>query len=206
MIRKSDKVITKESYGVLLRWARTILYLGSQPNGVVGTPVGAHSGSVYGSGWHFHRWLGDSYGDAAATRMGDGPLFIALNDSLTASGAQGIKNVTGKLWQELVDEFASAVMLVGTGAPQPERAFTSYDFPDVTDGLLTTQRDGFYPWPVNVAGDNTTQTFTSLVNSGTLGPSGIRIYDFTSDGTGTGIEVKVETTREPIRIVVVRVH
>jgi hypothetical protein len=206
MIRKSDKVITKESYGILLKWARTILYLGSQPNGLVGTPAGAHSGSVYGSGWHFHRWLGDTYGNGSATRLGDAPLFTVLNDSLTASGVAGIREFTGKSWSELVDEHASAVMLVGTGAPQPEWAFTSHDFPDVTDGLLVTQRDGFYPWPVNVSGNETTQTFASFISSGTVGPSGIRVYDLTSDGTGSGLELRVETTRTPVRVVVVRIQ
>jgi hypothetical protein len=98
-------------------------------------------------------------------------------------------------------------MLNGTGAPQPVWAFTSYDFPDVTTGLLQAphQPPGFYPWPVNVSGSNTTQTFASFVNSGTIGPSGIRVYDLTSDGTGTGLEVEVESTKGPILIVVVRI-
>ena len=209
MIRRSDKVITEESYGVLLRWVRTINYLYSQPNGVVGTPVGASSGhSVYGSGWHFHRWLGDSYGNAASARLADGPFFVALNDSLAVSGAQGIRDLTGKSWPQLLDEYATALMLIGTGAPQPEWAITSYDFPDVTSGLLQAphQPPGYYPWPVNVSGDNTTQTFSSFVSMGTVGPSGIRVYDLTSDGTGAGISVKVETTRDPVRIVVVRLQ
>jgi len=209
MIRRSDKVITKESYGVLLRWVRTIFYLYSQPNGVVGTPQGALSNhSVYGSGWHFHRWLGDSYGDAASARMADGPFFISLNDSLIASGDQGIRDMTGKGWDELLDEYASAIMLNGTGAPQPDRAFGSCDFPDVTTGLLVEQSQppGFYPWPVNVSGDNTTQTFQSFVSTGTIGPSGIKVYDLSSDGTGDGISVKVSATKDPIRIVVVRLH
>jgi hypothetical protein len=209
MIRRSNKVITKESYGVLLRWVRTIFYLNSQPNGLVGTPVGAKEGhSVYGSGWHLHRWLGDAYGNAAGVRMGDGPLFTLLNDSLTAVGPEGIRDVTGLLWPELLEEYASAIMLSGTGAPQPDWAFTSYDFPDVTTALLQAphQPSGFYPWPVNVSGDNTTQTFASFVNAGTIGPSGIRVYDLTSDGSGLGLDVKVETTRTPVQIVVVRLR
>lgn len=209
MIRRSDKVITEESYGVLLRWVRTIFYLYSQPNGVVGTPQGASSDhSVYGSGWHFHRWLGDSYGEAASGRLADGSFFVSLNDSLTASGDGGIRDLTGKSWAQLLDEYASALMMNGTGAPQPDWGFTSYDFPDVTAGLLQAphQPPGFYPWPVNVSGDNTTQIFSSFVSAGYVGPSGIRVYDLTSDGSGAGISVRVETTREPVRIVVVRVR
>lgn len=199
----------KEAFGVLLRWARTIGYLGSQPNGVVGTPVGAGPGhSVYGSGWHFHRWLGDAFGNASAVALGDASFFTSLNDSLTASGPQGIKDATGLLWTDLLDRYVSAIMLNGTGAPQPDWGFSTYHFPDGTTDLLTTQRDGFYPWPVNVQGDNTTSTFASLINAGSLGPSGMRIYDLTSDGSGLGIDVRVETTTtpNPVRVVVVRIQ
>lgn len=209
MIRRSDKVITEESYGVLLRWVRTIFHLYSQPNGLVATPEGASQDhSVYGSGWHFHRWLGDVYGEAASAPQAEASLFLTLNDSLTAAGPTGIKNVTGKLWDELMDEYTSAILLNGTGAPQPAWGFTSYDFPDVTSGLLSSphQPPGIYPWAVNVGGDNVTQPFGSFVNAGTIGPSGIRVYDLTSDGTGLGLEVKVETTREPIRIIVARIQ
>ena len=207
MIVRADKFpITKEKYGVLLKWVRTIFHLGLQPNGLVATPAGADEDhTLYGSGWHFHRWLGDAYGNAASA-MADGPLFTVLTDSLTASGPQGIKDVTGKLWNELMDEYVSALLLVGTGAPRPAWGFTSYDFPDVTTGLLQTQRPGFYPWPVNVSGDNTTMTFSSFLSMGTIGPSGIRVYDLTSDGVGIGLEVEVDTTRDPIRIIVVRIQ
>jgi hypothetical protein len=207
MIVRSDKVISKESYGVLLRWVRTIFHLGLQPNGLVATPEGAdESHTIYGSGWHFHRWLGDAYGSAALSPRADAPLFTVLNDSLSASGPQGIKDVTGKQWNELMDEYISAFLLNGTGAPQPEWRITSYDFPDVTTGLLQTQRPGFYPWPVNVSGDNTTQDFAAFLSQGTIGPSGIRVYDLTSTGVGLGLEVEVETTRDPIRIVIVRIQ
>lgn len=209
MIRRSDKVITKESYGVLLRWVRTVFHLYSQPNGLVATPAGAgEDHSVYGSGWHFHRWLGDVYGHAASAPLADAPLFVSLNDSLTAAGPSGIKAITGKSWNELMDEYTSAILLIGTGAPQPSWGFTSYDFPDVTSGLLSSphQPPGLYPWPVNVGGEATTMTFSSFVNAGTVGPSGLRVYDLTSDGTGLGLEVKVEATREPIRIIVSRIQ
>jgi len=197
---------TKENYGVLLRFVRTIFYLNSQPNGVVGTPVGApEHHSVYGSGWHFHRWLGDTFGHAAMAPMADASLFRTLNDSTSAVSPQAIKEDTGLLWPALLEEYASAIMLNGTGAPQPEWGFTSYNFVEATSGLLQNQPPGFYPWPVNVSGDNTTQTFSSYVNSGAIGPSGIRVYDFTSDGSGLGMEVKVVTTKGPIRIVVVRI-
>jgi hypothetical protein len=59
---------------------------------------------------------------------------------------------------------------------------------------------------VNVAGDNVTQTFTSFLNVGPIGPSGLRVYDVTSDGTGLGLDVKVGTDRSTVRIIVARIQ
>ncbi len=207
MIRLSDKVITPESYAVLIKMIRVIGHLGSQPNGLVGTPVGADEDhSLYGSGWLFHRWLGDAYGDAATGSLAEGGLFQELNDSGARTGINGISDLLGMTWTELLEEYYAAILLNGTGAPVPERGFTSYDFPDFTDGLLTQQRPGFFPWPVNLIGDTRTQSFTSFLSPGTIGPSGLRAYDLISDGEGLGLEVRVETTRDPIRIVVVRIQ
>jgi hypothetical protein len=209
MIVKADKEITKESYGVLLRWVRVIFHLGLQPNGLVATPEGAdESHTLYGSGWHFHRWLGDSFGNAALSPKADAPLFTTLNDSLTAPGVQGLNDVTGRSWNELMDEYLSALLLNGTGAPQPEWGITSYDFPDVTSELVEPphQPSGIYPWAVNVSGDNITAPFSAFLNQGPIGPSGVRVYDLTSEGVGLGLEVEVETTRDPVRVTIVRIQ
>ncbi|MFO8174741.1 MAG: hypothetical protein R6T96_10695, partial [Longimicrobiales bacterium] len=115
-------------------------------------------------------------------------------------------SATGKLWEELLEEYTSAILLNGTGASQPTWGFTSYDFPDLTTGLLTQQPPGTYPWPVNVSGADSTQIFTSFVNVGDIGPSGLRVYDLTSDGSGLGLEVQVETSRQPVRITVARIR
>jgi hypothetical protein len=207
MVTRADKVVNEDTYYMLISWGRGMFYLSSQPNGTVGVPTGAQERhSIYGSGWHFHRWLGDAYGNATDP-LADGAFFTQLNDSLTATGSTGIKDVTGKSWQELLDEYATAIMLTGTGAPAPERAFTSYDLPDVTSGLYSTiQPPGRYPWPVNVSGETLSAPFSPSVNMGTIGPSGIRIFDLNSDGSGLGVEVEVRTTREPLRLVVVRVN
>lgn len=209
MIVRADKVITKESYGVLLRWARTIQYMSSQPNGVVVTPLGAAEGhTIYGSGWHFHRWLGDAYGNAG-TRLADSAFFRQQNDSLAAPGVEGIVDLTGSTWTELMEGYAAAVLLNGTGAPLLSRPFATYDFPDVTTGLLTDQQvhwPGFYPWPVNVQGTDSTAAFASSVNTGPIGRSGLRVFDLTSDGQGQGLDVKVEGGKPPTRIVVVRIR
>lgn len=203
-----DETIFKASYGVLLRLARTIGYLGSQPNGVVVTPVGASPHhNVYGSGWHFHRWLGDAYGGAAAP-MGDSALFRRLNEWVAPVGVQGIEAVAalGKPWGTLLEEYTAAILGVGQGFPplRGGRAFTSYDFPDITTGLLVGQRPGYYPWPVHLTGDQTSAPFGNFTYTGGIGAGGVQPFDFTSDAPGTGLEVRVWADQGPLRIVILR--
>lgn len=210
MARASDVTsFTRENYSVILVNAGTTGYLSSQPNGVTTTPMGAGSDhSVYGSGWHFHRWLGDAYGNAA-TPFADASLFRTLNDSLTAAGVSGILGMTGAPnWATLMEEYVGAIMLNGTGAPMGPRAFTSYDFPSMnTTFNYTGKPAGDYPWPVNRSPTQSSAPFATASNVGPIGPSGIRILDLTSNGTGLGLEIKVTTgaASSPFRIVVVRV-
>jgi hypothetical protein len=199
---------TRENYGVIRRMARTVQYLSSQPNGVVVTPSGAHHAhSVYGSGWHFHRWLGDAYG-TSSVRLGDSGIFRSLNDSLTLAGVPGIRAVTGgKAWVDLMEEYAVAIMRNGTPAPLGPRSFTTYNFPSMNKTFnYTGKPSGDYPWPVNVFGSNTSAPFGSSTNTGLVGPSGIRVFDLTSAGAGLGVEVKVDASRSPVRVVVLRVQ
>jgi hypothetical protein len=106
-----------------------------------------------------------------------------------------------------MEEYLRAIMLVGTGAPQGDKAFTTYDFPAAMQGFTFTGKpSGNYPWPVNVSGDTPSAPFSTSVNPGVVGRSGIRILDLTSDGTGIGLEIKVQFTRTEGRIVVVRIE
>jgi len=201
---------TRENYSVILVNAGTTGYLSSQPNGVVVTPSGASgSHSVYGSGWHFHRWLGDAYGNAAIP-LGDSTLIRTLNDSLTAAGVQGILDITeAPSWAGLMEEYLTAVMLNGTGTPLGSKAFTSYDFPSMNRSFTYTGKpDGDYPWPVNLPGEDTTAPFASATFIGPIGPSGVRIFDLSSNGTGLGLDVKVTGAGSPssFRIVLVRIE
>jgi len=200
---------TEENYGVILPVAGAIRYLSSQPNGVVATPTGAASGhSIYGSGWHFHSWLGDAYGNAAQPGQ-EAQLFRTLNDSLTSASVAGILEVTGaSSWTALMEEYLGAILLNGTGAPQGSRALTTYDFPSITGVFAVPDPDGDYPWPVNLSGEATTASFVSDSDTGPIGPSGVRIFDVTSDGTGLGLNVTVSALggSSPFRIVVVRIE
>jgi hypothetical protein len=200
--------LTPENYGVMIHLARTVSYLASQPNGLVVAPVGADPKSnIYGSGWHFHRWLGDAYGHAA-TPFADSSLFRALTDSLTPAGASGLQAVTGKTFEELLEEFFVAVCLNGSGAPVPALPFTSYDFPSATL-IVASPAQGSYPWPVTAHSEDgsivSSQTFRSATYVGPIGPSGVRIHDFVARRDGEKAQIRVGMP-SPGRVVVVRLQ
>lgn len=209
---------TVEGFNTLLRLRRSLRYIASQPNAVTVNPEGASywtpSGrlerhTIYGAGWHFHRWLGDAYGNAA-TPFADTTLFRIQNDSLTPGGPDSYPLLVGKTFPELMEEYALAVMLNGTGSPVPDRPFTSVDFPSATGpGLIysTNYRPpGFYPWPVTTTGtDAITVTMETAVFAGPMGESGIRVHDLSSNGTGLGAEITVEAPSDA-RVIVVRIR
>ncbi len=200
--------LTPENYGVLIHLARTVSYLSSQPNGLVVTPMGASPKSnVYGSGWHFHRWLGDAYGHAS-TPLADSSLFRALTDSLTPAGVAGLRAVTGKTFDELRDEFFTAVCLNGSGAPEGPRSFTSYDFPSATL-VATSPSQGTYPWPVTAHDQRgaivEAQTFQSATYVGPIGPSGVRIHELVATRNDETAQIHAALP-PPGTILVVRVR
>jgi hypothetical protein len=193
-------------YGVLLRMARTVYYLSSQPNGLVVSPDGADPNeTIYGSGWHFQRWLGDGYGNAS-TAMADSSLFRTLTDSLTPPGTKGFQQVTGQPFSTLFEQFVDAISLAGTGAPAPAHPFTTYDFVTATDVLQpSAQPPGQYPWPVTTNNGVPTASFGDGTYAGPIGRWGIRIHDFVSNGTGVGAQIRVDLYPAG-RVVVTRIH
>jgi hypothetical protein len=193
---------TPENYGIALRLVRTRSYLSTQPNAVVVATSAAYS--VYGSGWHFHRFLGDGYGNAASAPAADASLFRQQNASSTPPGLAGFPVVTGRTYEQLLTEYAAAIMLNGTGAPVPARAFRTYDFPSAMTALAGGPSVP-YPYPVTAAGSNPSASFASASWTGPIGNGGIRIHDFVSNGTGTGTEVTVQV-EPPARVVVVRLR
>ena len=209
--------IKPEFYGIALRMLRTQGFLSSQPNGVVATPVGAGSDhSVYGSGWTFHRWLGDAYGNAASAPLADAPLFKQLNASETAPGILGLEAVTGSSFPRLMEEFAAAVMFNSTDAPSGPRRFTSYIFTETVEIFCFAADNppcdgagpgptGAWPWPVTTKSDGTPSRGLqeAATYSGRIGNGGLRIHDLVSDGTGIGAELII-TAPSQTRIVVAR--
>lgn len=202
-------IITPENYGVVLRLARMTASYSGELNSLNVDP--GHLHTFYGTSWHFHRFLGDAYGNASA--RGDGPFFTALNDGTTPPGIRGIESVTGMEFARHMGDYTVAMMLNGSGAAEPEPGFTTYDFPSATDFPPETfeyfhpelQPDGLYPWAHTGAEP---VGFHDAIYSGTLAPGGIRFHEFESDGTGSGIELDVTTSdrKRAVRIVIVRVR
>ena len=198
---RDGSIITPENYGMLLRLARTSLSYTAPVNSLIINAVERHT--YYGTSWHFHRFLGDAYGDAAAGE--DAMFFRALNDTTAPPGVEGIRVVTGKSVQQHLEDYAAAMMLNGTGAPPPEHSFTTYDFPSATFELFRPdfQPEGLYPWPhtgPEPAG------FETATYSGVLAPAGIRFHEFVSDGDGDGIDVEVSVSGGSAKVVIVRLR
>ncbi len=191
---------TPENTGVVLRMLRTGLAYSQSLNSVTFDPVEEHS--YYGSAWHFHRFLGDAYGDAAA--LGDSAFFRQLTAPETAPGTAGIERLTGKSMQALLVEYAIAMATNGTGAPHPERGFSSYDFRSTTLTWGGGPPRGYtYPWPITGAGP---AAFADHVYRGYLYPAGIRFHEFESDGRGEGIEVAATVDGPSAKVIIVRVR
>ena len=114
---------------------------------------------MYGSGWHFHRFLGDWYGGAGRERLGDAELMKRLVVATgTPPGIAGIEQVTDRSFADLMLEYATAISLAGTGAPRlPGVArFTTYDFTGLEGphrGMCCWDEPGRYPWPVTTSGE-----------------------------------------------------
>jgi hypothetical protein len=210
-----------ETLSVLVVLDGTQNALFHQPNSLVSRTAGAPEASVYATGWVFQRWLADAYGGAAAAPFGDAPFFRALNDRTSASGVAGIEARTGRSWAQLVEEFSVAAMANGRGM-QVERGFTSYDFVSATEmwcfavdpidhaasGCQSSPgAPGAFPWPVTTDSQGRSESvgFGDRILQGGAGPSGIRVYDLLSNGTGAGTEINVEIGA-PVRIRVLRLR
>ena len=199
--------VTPENYGVAIKMARMVWYLSSQPNGLVVSPTGAAQGhNIYASGWAFHRWLGDAYGNAASAPMAEAPMFKALMDSVAPVGTVGLASQTGKSFLTLYEEFVNAVMLHRTTAPEPARHFTTYDLITATAIFSNPNPPGDFPWPVTNVGETPTASFKTANYSGSIGVTGIRIHDFLSNGSGTGAQITLNSSGKPAKLQVVRLR
>lgn len=222
----SNGEIGPEAWGVVVQLADLVAWGATQPNSLLTNPAGADDfHTFYAGGWHWHRFLGDAFGDAS-TALADSSLFREMTDSLTPGGTGSLATVTGRTFDELFEDVTVAASFHDAG-PTPTRAFTTWD--------LTTAAAIFsnppelspphrYPWPVTTDLDgNVSRGFTrgiyscppQLVNEAyeladesdrcPMGPAGTRFHDFVSDGTGQGAQVQVFGASNG-RLVVTRIN
>ena len=205
-----------EATGVFITMARTVWAFSPDSSAVTFDYDGGEVGDVYGSGWHFHRFLRDWIAGAATSTAADEDFIRELNDSLTAGGVAGITAVTGRPINELLIEHAIAMTFAGgedvVGADVPH--FATYDFPTSTEVFSQPNPPGFYPWPVTTTGGDTDGAFAPVALplatlqtrafTGRLGGSGVRMYDFRARGAGDGAAFYFDVPRLA-RVIVARI-
>jgi hypothetical protein len=219
MLADSVGDITTENFAVIVTLIGTQAYLSRQPNSVVSQVD--QNADIYASGLLFLRWLGDAYGGASNGPRADSLLFRRLNDQATASGVPGVEAVTARTWTQLMEEYTAAAMV--NARLQITRGFTSYDFVrsieifcfavdpiDYSESGCSTEdppgAPGAFPWPVttDAQGLSEVRLIADADYSGPIGPSGMRVHDLGSNGTGSGAEVSVDLAGA--RVVVVRLR
>ena len=205
-----------EVYGIVNligRTASAFAWFTERPNAVTFRP--RDRGNVYGSGWHYHRFLRDWFGTAGTSPAGDEAFVTVLNDSLTAPGLSGIERVSGLTFDDLLTRHAVAMSVAGAedslleGVPR----FSSYDFPEVGEFAPSLNAPGHYPWPVTRTGssDDTAVLWADLaVNRpfrGELTGSGVRFHDFRATERGASTTFLVELGAEDfeVRVIVARI-
>ena len=196
---------TPEAYGV---WRVLISYgevMVSQPNSFTRS-------DPYGYGWGFFRFLGDWFGGAGSSRLGDAAMFARLNDAAVPVGLDGIREVTGRTFGELMIDYAQAVSVTGTGSPEVANVprFSTYDMTGINGpGFIHVLQTGRFPYPVTTTGTGReAPIWLPLAESTTItGPigrdGGFRIHDFRAERAGDRATVRVRAP-EHIRLIVTR--
>ena len=183
---------------VLERYGRVI---SDQPNSINGH-------DVYGGGWGFFRFVGDWFGGAGASRLGDAALFARLNDASAPVGLDGIREVVGRRFEELMIDYAQAVSLAGTGSPVVSGVprFTTYDMTGMNrTPFSTVLANGVYPYPVTREGERLWRPLGEpIAIVGEMGANGFRIHDFRAERAGDRATIRVDAP-EHVRLVVVRI-
>jgi hypothetical protein len=197
----NGETIPPEMSAIVDQLAGITYALSAQPNSFITDPSGApDEHSFYSSSWHWHRWLGDAFGNASDAPLADSTFFRTLTDPSTpAGGASGEIQLTGRTFDQLFEDFVVAVSFQGTPY-SPTDAFDTWDFFSGTAIFTRPNPTGDYPWPVTAeetqssqgATESVTQwaPFASGLYEGRVGPSGIRFHDFRSSGTASA-EIQV---------------
>ena len=188
------------------------IVLNNYGNVVVLQPNSISEHDPYGAGWGFFRFLGDWIGGAATSRLGDAAMFKRLNDAATPVGVDGIQQVAGRTFEELMIDYAQAVSVTGTGAPQIAGVprFSTYEMSGLNRGPFSPRLgNGRFPYPVTISGSGASAPLwrplaESATFSGLIGPNGFRIHDFRAERAGDRATIRVDAP-EHVRLVVVRI-
>ena len=214
-VRSDIGTARAEAYGVYFRMARTVWAFSPRPNAVT-HQRGRVEGDVYGSGWHFHRFLLDWFGNRGTSAAADEELMRELNDSLTASGLDGIVAVTGRSVEELLTGHAIAMTFAGSEEVAREDAprFSTYRLSTAPEVFDTPDPPGLYPWPVTTTGEDTRERLAEMAAplgsagtrsfSGPLASSGLRFHDFRAHAAGDAAAFHF-TIPGSVRVVVARI-
>ena len=212
MFRAGREEAYAEHYGVFGLMVRTVLAFSADPNAVTFEPW--DEGQVYGSGWHFHRFLRDWFAGAGSSFADDQAFVTALNDSMAHSGAEGIERVVGEPISEILAAHAVAMTVAGAEASltsDDTPRFTTVDFPTATEIFLSyPDPPGIYPWPVTMTGedDESAVLAAPLAQSATfrghMGESGLRVHDFRAEAAGAAAVFRVELPPQT-RLVIARI-
>lgn len=185
MLRDGRQSAFAEFYGVSGVAAGTVFAFSVDPNAVTFEPFDL--GYVYGSGWHFHRFLRDWFAGAGSSLADDAAFVSALNDSTARSGIAGLTDHMGESFADLLTSHAVAVAVAGAEASLVSTEtprFTSFDFPTAAEIFVSPDPPGRYPWPVTLTGadDASAVAAAALARTSTyrgeIGESGFRIHDF----------------------------
>jgi hypothetical protein len=176
---------TPEMSAVVDALAGIVYSLSGQPNSVITDPAGAPAGhSFYSNSWHWHRFLGDGFGNAM-TPLADSSFFRALTSPSTpAGGAAGEILLTGRSFDQLFEDYVVAISLHESGF-SPTYGFTTWDFVSSADIFSNPNPPGSYPWPVTADNSDSWDVFGSQSYMSTMGPSGVRFHDFRSTGVAS---------------------
>ncbi len=212
MIRDGLDNMRPEVYGIFGVMARVVRAFSVDPNAVTFEPL--EEGHVYGSGWHFHRFLRDRLAHGGDAQAADEALVATLNDSLSLPGIPGIAALTGASMADLLTDHAIALTVAGMEAwlaDENTPRFAGYDFPTATEVFSNPDPPGRYPWPVTLTGeeDDTAVPAADLSRSqrfsGRIGASGVRVHDFEAMAEGEGA-VFHATASATVQVIIARIR
>ena len=109
-------------------------------------PVNSGDATYYGSGWHFLRWVVDTYAPSESA------FLTAMTREINLAGTRNLEDRTGRSFVDLVNEWSIAVATddyPGFTAQNPKHRFPSWNTRDIYNGLNADfKNQGLFTRPV----------------------------------------------------------